>query len=806
MSHVNRLAVALYAVATLASADSLIQVNRRAQVSRADLDYDAPAARPEEGIPLGNGRMGSLLWTTPSAVKLQINRVDLHAMDDTSFSFARADSDYGYGCGYIDINLVQAGPDVFGGKPFRQHLSVYDALMSLQGSGVSVRAVASPASDVMAIEIDDQRAQPEPINIDLRMLRYQMQFTVGKTWEQRQNHTIIYRTAAHTATSILGIRDGRVTLVQQFREGSFYDSSAVGIAVSGRPSRARYLNDSTVQLSATAARGRFTIWIGSAESRAEHEDVAALVLRRVDGASGKSFDTIREETAAWWHDFWSRGMVYMHSASGQADFVDQNYTYYLYLMGSSSRGKYPPRFGGLIWQTDGDMARWGSQYWWANTSAYYTGLMPANRLELMDPFFSLYLGMLDAAATAARQQWGSEGIYIPEITAFSGPEKLPDDIAKELQDLMLARKPFEQRSAEFDRYAQNKNRHTSRWNYRNDGDWDHGYYVFKSKGSGIFGHTTHILGVATRLGNLAWQRYQLTQNMDWLRGQAYPIIKGAAEFYRHFPNLRKDERGIYHIEHTNSGESSWDSRDAPYEVQCLHLIFPLAIRAAETLGVDADLRAAWKEIDEHLVPMGGTVRGQAGGPGRGPFGSFVYAGPGAIAPIGPEPDIKVRFLGFTRLGSFIDDKGIGGAQIFRNRLRLREGPGAIDFEHLAGLTAGVHTSLLDSHPESVTDREPVRVFAEWPKDWDAAFTLLARGGFLVSSAQQNGSIPLIEAVSQYGGELRLANPWGEAAVTIYRNGRKAEDASGAVVTVKTAKGETIVIVPQGGTPAPARML
>src|ERR1043166_8810611 len=101
MTQSTRIAAALCAAATLASADSLIQVNRRAQVSRADLDYDSPARRPEEGIPLGNGRMGSLVWTTPSAVKLQINRVDVHAMDDTSFSFSRADSDYGYGCGYI---------------------------------------------------------------------------------------------------------------------------------------------------------------------------------------------------------------------------------------------------------------------------------------------------------------------------------------------------------------------------------------------------------------------------------------------------------------------------------------------------------------------------------------------------------------------------------------------------------------------------------------------------------------------------------------------------------------------------------
>jgi len=798
-------AIALLVFGHAAFGESLIQVDRRIQVSRADLNYDVPASRPEEGMPIGNGRMGSLIWTTPSALHLQVNRVDVHAMDDTSFSFPRADSDYGSVCGYIDINLVAAGDDVFTGGDFHQHLGVYDALMTAQGKGLSVRALAWPNGDVMAIEIDDRRERPEPINIDLRMLRYQMQFTKDRTWEQRQNHEVIFRTAAHTATSILGSKDGRITLTQQFREGTFYDSSAVAIAVTGRPSRTRYLNDNTVQLSVAPARGRFAIWIGSAAS-ADSRDTAASASQQIDSASPRGFEGVGEATSAWWHTFWSRGMVYLHSSSGQADFIDSNYTYFLYLMGSSSRGQYPPRFGGMLWFTDGDMSRWGSQYWWANTSAYYTGLMPANRLDLMDPLFGMYTAMYEACATAARQQWGSEGIYIPEIIAFSGPEKLPDNIARELQDLMLARKPFEQRSAEFDRYAQNKNRHTSRWNYRNDGDWDHGYYVFQSKGSGVFGHTTHILGVASRLGNLAWQRYQLTLDGAWLREKAYPIIKGAAEFYRHFPNFQKDENGIYHINHTNSGESAWDSRDAPYEVSCMHMIFPLAIRAAEILGVDADLRSAWKDVNDHLVPMAGSVRGFAGGPGRGPFGAFVYNGPGAIEPIGPQPEIKSRFLGFTRLGSFIDDKGIGGAKIFRNRLRLREGPGAIDAEHLAGLTAGIHASLLDSHPESVTGEEPIKVFAEWPKDWDAAFTLLARGGFLVSAAQQSGKIPLVEIVSQAGGTLRLANPWGASEITIYRNSRKSEDAGGSVLVLPTAKNETLIVLPKGQTPARVNVL
>jgi hypothetical protein len=36
-------------------------------------------------------------------------------------------------------------------------------------------------------------------------------------------------------------------------------------------------------------------------------------------------------------------------------------------------------------RTSGDLSRWGSQYWWANTSAYYRNLMPAGRLDIGSP-------------------------------------------------------------------------------------------------------------------------------------------------------------------------------------------------------------------------------------------------------------------------------------------------------------------------------------------------------------------------------------------------------------------------------------
>src|SRR4051794_2296863 len=60
---------------------TILTTDRARLLARADLVYDSPAPRSEEGIPIGNGRMGSLVWTTPNAIRLQINRVDVYGND-----------------------------------------------------------------------------------------------------------------------------------------------------------------------------------------------------------------------------------------------------------------------------------------------------------------------------------------------------------------------------------------------------------------------------------------------------------------------------------------------------------------------------------------------------------------------------------------------------------------------------------------------------------------------------------------------------------------------------------------------------
>jgi alpha-glucosidase len=104
--------------------------------------------------------------------------------------------------------------------------------------------------------------------------------------------------------------------------------------------------------------------------------------------------------------------------------------------------------------------------------------------------------------------------------------------------------------------------------------------------------------------------------------------------------------------------------------------------------------------------------------------------------------------------------------------------------------------------EAGVDGEPVlQIFNSWPKSWDAAFTLLARGGFVVGSSMEKGRIEFVQIQSQVRGECRLHNPWPDMTVTLYRDGKKPGDLSGSLLKFPTARGDTVVLVPKGTMPA-----
>ncbi|HEV2448051.1 MAG TPA: glycoside hydrolase N-terminal domain-containing protein, partial [Candidatus Sulfopaludibacter sp.] len=760
-------------------------------IARADLHYDKPAPRSEEGIPIGNGRMGTLVWTTPTQLRMQINRVDVYANNCATNSFFERHDDYCGGCGYVDLDFGAAGDVPFPEAGFAQHLSVYDGLLAIQGKGVTVRAFGWPEHDAIALTVEDRRGTPQPVSISLRMLRSEARHFGNQLEAMARDHIVTVQNRSHTAASQLFVREGRIALTQEFKEGEYTCKSAVAIAVSGRAARARILNETVVNLTAAAGSGVFTVWIGSSATFAANEDVLAAAFDVLAAAEAKGA-ALMGEAQAWWHAFWTKGSVELRSADGSAELVEQNYHYFLYLMASASRGKFPPKFNGMIFNTGGDLRTWGAQHWFANLSCYYEALPAANRLELMDPMFEMYYGMLENCSAAARQQWGSQGTYIPETSYFDGLEKLPEEIAFEMRELYLLRRPWEQRSQRFLEFARHKHPHSSRWNWIQSGTWANGRYTITERGFGPYGAVTHIFGTTAKVAYLFWRRYEFTLDRDWLRGRAYPMLRGAVEFYRNHPNLKKGEDGRYHLYRANSNESVYGARDTDEDIAAMRGVTAALVRTVEILHAEPDMLPVWREFHDHLPPLPASDDPEALKPAE-------YAGPRvfvrglkpAIKPAGLLPDsnsLPMWFFDLCNVESAdrqtLETAGATFAQAFRNgidantpvsvlsklpiaaaslgradavrnlipnqirvlrpersaaykggavlanRMTLREGQQALDAQRLGRAAEALQLALLQSNPPA-PGRDPIlHLFPAWPREWDAKFTLLARGAFL----------------------------------------------------------------------------
>lgn len=117
------------------------EISRRELVSHGDLYYQGTVKRREGGFPVGDGEMGAMVFTSPSAIKFAVNRCDVFAANSYTNSFNRRHSDYGYGIGFVDVDFVDYGEDVFDADT-RQHLGLYEACAELHGRGVKARVSA----------------------------------------------------------------------------------------------------------------------------------------------------------------------------------------------------------------------------------------------------------------------------------------------------------------------------------------------------------------------------------------------------------------------------------------------------------------------------------------------------------------------------------------------------------------------------------------------------------------------------------------------------------------------------------------
>lgn len=811
---------------------SLLDVDRRALLARSDLHYRSPVENSFEGQPIGNGVMGTMVWTLPSSIEFQINRVDVFAVNRNHHGGqafpgwdAAADA-----CGACARVTVDVGSPAFAKGPrFQQDLSLYDAECRLQGDGVEVRCFIAANRDVLVLEIDDRRPTPAPVKVTLALW--------GKPVEEREDH--VARFAFTTTPTSVGELPA---VTRTFTEADYYCAAAV--AVQADRDLKRDVTTETSQTFVVPAKAGVTrILIGSAASMDKKVDVVAGAATPIAAAAGQTTDALRKAHQAWWHSFWGRSFVHLTSADGMAEFMEQVRAILIYVMASSARGKYPPKFNGMNFITNGDAREFGGQYWGWTLESTHNPLFAADAIDLLDPYFNMYIAQLPQWQIAAKQRWNAKGAYVSETLAFDGPQTVSEEVARQYRAILMHTEPIEELSEQ------------TRLVMRYDSQMN----PFLGGGFGVPAQVSHIFSSGSRIAFQAWWRYRYTGDTAWLRSYAYPILRESIEFYR--SKVVKEADGRYHLYGSNVHESFLGVQDSIVDLAAMRATIPALLQASEILKADADMRPVWREFLEHLAPfpMGSNPKGartalasdvwaagyvEGGGDVRGdedvwlipvyPWEAFtlesrdaemtrivnklmdmtpvrksLYSGEAGGMQTTPRTPVVLARLGRgEELQRMLPHYFVAFGGRLANGFSTGYDGGSI--EHLGIITLAVQEGLMQGLPPAEGEPEVIRVFPAWPAAWDGAFSLLARGGFLVSSIRTKGTIPFVEIESRLGGTCLVRNPW-KGSCFVAEAGKAKEAKTGELIRFETTVGKRywlfpndlpspIRIVPAAGTP------
>ncbi len=325
-----------------------------------------------------------------------------------------------------------------------------------------------------------------------------------------------------------------------------------------------------------------------------------------------------------------------------------------------------------------------------------------------------------------------------------------------------------------------------------------------------------------------WDHYEFTGDTAFLRDVAYPVMKGSAEFVADFLVPSPEGRLVTAPSHSpenafidpRTGKAESLTYAATIDVEIARALFANCIRAAAVLGLDAEFAARLKDLERRLPPLRIGKRGNIrewiedfdeAEPGHRHMSHLLALYPLAqVTPETPELFEAARRTIARRLEHGGGQTGWSRAWIVSFFARLLEGEEA-HRNLLALLRKSTLKNLFDTHPPFQIDgnfggaagiaemlvqshRGFIHVLPALPAAWaDGRFAgLCARGGFELDAAWSGGRVVELRVRSKAGGRLRLVDPFGGRAVRIVGADAAAAAPRGGVIEVATVTGQEIV--------------
>lgn len=173
--------------------------------------------------------------------------------------------------------------------------------------------------------------------------------------------------------------------------------------------------DAAVQLSVfqgwgtAAVNGDFDV-ILAVVSSLEHNDLEHAVHAKLDSFLGVGFEEHRRRHCAFWEKFWSKSWVELGDKGWE-----QLYYQSLYTLGSSLSGTPIPGLTGLLYgpgKGPTQITPWrGFLHQDQNVQCVFFPLHAVNHSELVTPYLQTYAGFLSEARRIAKEVWNASGAH-----------------------------------------------------------------------------------------------------------------------------------------------------------------------------------------------------------------------------------------------------------------------------------------------------------------------------------------------------------------------------------------------------------
>jgi alpha-L-fucosidase 2 len=371
----------------------------------------APITTWDEGVPLGNGLMGGLLWGENNTLRLSLDRGDL--WDERTHGELEWWKKYTY----------KKGAEMVAQKKFDVVNNWWDAAyngVSPTKLPVGRLEIKLPLTDIVN-EFELKLATAEGF------ARFKSGAVLKVLYSANEQVAVIaINGAVPDAVDLLSTSDVyRRNTAEKGGPSSGGSVSKLGYpeAVKGKKGNAQwYIQEAAEGLkycvyAERKITGKETLIAVTITSTTDAGDFLSLAAKRCSSALNKGYQGMLKPHAQWWAGFWRKSSVSIPDTA-----VQKQYNLVQYFYGAASRLNAPPMPLQGVWTADnGSLPPWKGDYHNdLNTQMTYMAYQESGRFDEGASYLNFLWDRRDSFRAFAKDFYGTKGLACPGVMSYQG--------------------------------------------------------------------------------------------------------------------------------------------------------------------------------------------------------------------------------------------------------------------------------------------------------------------------------------------------------------------------------------------------